>query len=308
MHDYEGFKKKVAEDLIDYMGEGYETYEVKIIPYEKKGRKCDGLSICLPKTVKGRCVMPTLSINELYEDHVQGEDYEEQMRKVAQTMRNGIKMGKRLLPETDYKKAKEKIVFQLVNTASNEEMLEGIPHREFLDLSVIYRWGIDFSDSGVASVLITNDLMELMGLDEDELFRCARENTMRLLPPVFKDIRDLIGDFMDDGEQLPDLPKGQRMYVITNRYNFAGANAMLFENVLYNIAKEIRSDLLILPASVNELIILSASEEKDPEVLSGIVSEINEYDVEKTDRLSDSVYYYSASTRRIYITSERRMA
>ena len=131
---------------------------------------------------------------------------------------------------------------------------------------------------------------------------------MRLLPPVFKDIRDLIGDFMDDGEKLPDLPKGQRMYVITNRYNFAGANAMLFENVLYNIAKEIRSDLLILPASVNELIILSASEEKDPEVLSGIVSEINEYDVEKTDRLSDSVYYYSASTRRIYITSERRMA
>ncbi|MCR5529780.1 MAG: DUF5688 family protein [Saccharofermentans sp.] len=308
MHDYEGFKKQVAEDIIGYMGDGYETYEVKIIPYEKKGRKCDGISICLPKTVKGRCVMPTLSINELYEEYVHGEDYEKQMRRVAKTMKNGIKMGKKLLPETDYRKAKEKIVFQLVNTASNEEMLAGIPHRGFLDLSVIYRWGIDFSDNGVASVLITNDLMELMGLDEEELYACARENTMRLLPPVFKDIRDLIGDFMDEDEFIPDMPKGQRMYVITNRYNFAGANAMLLENVLYNISKEIDSDLLILPASINELIILSASEEKDPEVLSGIVSEINQYDVDKADRLSDSVYYYSSSTRRIYITSERRMA
>ena len=306
MLDYEGFKKKVADDLIKYMGDDYETYEVRTVPYEKKGRKCDGLSICLPGGAHCRSVLPTVSLNELYEEYTEENDYEGQMRKVAMMMRNGIKTGKRLLPETDYRKAKDKIVFQLVNTENNKEMLKGVPHRKFLDLSVIYRWGIDFSSTGVASVLITNDLAELMGLNEEELFDCARDNTLRLLPPVFKDIRELIGEFMSEEDLMPDMPRGQRLYVITNRYNFAGANAMLFEEVLYDISKELGSDLLILPASVNELIILTASEEKDLEILSKIVAEINTSEVDSADRLSDSVYYYSVSTRRIYTTSERR--
>ena len=306
MLDYEDFKKKVSDDLIEYMGEGYQSYEVKMVPYEKKGRMCDGLSICLPGGPRGRSVLPTVSLNELYEEYCEDGDYEDQMRKVAIMMRNGVKTGKRLLPETDYRKAKDKIVFQLVNTENNKDMLKGVPHRRFLDLSVVYRWGIDFSSSGVASVLITNDVAELMGLSEEELFTCARENTIRLLPPMFKDIRELIGEFMSDDEKMPDMPLGQRMYVITNRYNFAGANAMLYEEVLYDISKELGSDLLILPASVNELILLTASEEKDLEVLSNIVAEINTSEVDSSDRLSDSVYYYSVSTRRIYTTSERR--
>lgn len=307
MLDYEEFKEKASADLIRYMGEEYETYEVRIVPYEKRGRKCDGLSICLPGVTKGRSVLPTVSLNELYEEYKTREDYEDQMRKVALMMRNGIQTGKRLLPGTDYRKAKDKIVFQLVNTENNGEMLKGIPHRSFLDLSVIYRWGIDFSENGVASVLITNELADLMGLSEEELFECAKVNTGRLLAPVFKDIRELIGDLIGEDEMIPDMPRGQRLYVVTNRYNFAGANAMLLEDVLYDISKELSSDLLILPASVNELILLTASEDKDPEVLSNIVSEINHSDVDSADRLSDSVYYYSASTRRIYITSERRM-
>lgn len=306
MLDYEGFRKKAADDLIKYMGDDYKSYEVRMVPYEKRGKQCDGLSICIPGDTNKRSVLPTVSLNDLYEEYLIEDDYEEQMRRVAQMMRNGIKTGKRLLPETDYRKAKDKIIFQLVNTENNLQMLEDIPHRDFMDLSVIYRWGIDFSDTGVASVLISNDLAELMGLSEEELYTCAKENTIRLLAPMFKDIRDLIGDLIEDSD-IPDMPRGQRMYVITNRYNFAGANAMLYEDVLHDISKEIGSDLLILPASVNELIILSASEDKDPEVLSQIVSEINSSDVDCRDRLSDSVYYYSTSTRRVYNTSDRRM-
>ena len=307
MLDYEEFKEKVRSDLMRYMGEKYESYEVKTVPYEKRGRKCDGLSICLSGGTQKRSVLPTVSLNELYEDYKRENDYEEQMRKVAQMMKNGIKTGKRLLPETDYRKAKDKIVFQLVNTKNNLCMLEDIPHRDFMDLSVIYRWGIDFSENGVASVLISNDLADLMGLTEEELFECAKENTSRLLPPMFRDIRDLIGDLIGEDETIPDIPGDQRMYVITNRYNFAGANAMLYEDILHDISMELGSDLLILPASVNELIVLNASEDKDPDVLSQIVSEINSSDVDSADRLSDCVYYYSASTRRVYNTSERRV-
>lgn len=306
MLDYEEFKKNVAADLISSMGEEYESYEVRTMPYVKRGRKLDGISICPPDKTQARTVLPTVSLNELYEEYLKDPDYEDVMDNLACMMRNGLQTGKKLLPETDYKKAKDKIIFQLVNTKSNAQMLEGIPHRSFLDLSVIYRWVIDFSNGGVASVLITDELSELMGLSEKELYNCSKENTAGLLPPVLRDIRDLISDLISEEELMPDMPRNQRMYVVTNRYNFCGANAMLYEEILHDISRELNSDLFILPASVNELILLTASEDKDPEALARIVTEINECDVDESDRLSDCVYYYSASTRRVYITSERK--
>lgn len=35
--------------------------------------------------------------------------------------------------------ARENIIFQLINTEQNKKLLNDVPHREFLDLSIIYR-------------------------------------------------------------------------------------------------------------------------------------------------------------------------
>lgn len=78
---------------------------------------------------------------------------------------------------------------------------------------------------------------------------------------------------------------------------------LLYESVLNDISSELGSDLYILPASVNELIVLTVSADKDPDSLAAIVGEINQFDVEESDRLSNNVYYYSSSTRKVYITS-----
>ena len=43
--------------------------------------------------------------------------------------------------------AKDKIVFQLINTEQNKSFLEKVPHREFQDLSIIYRWVVSYIQS-----------------------------------------------------------------------------------------------------------------------------------------------------------------
>lgn len=302
--DYESFKQKVKDEFMDYMGAGFEHYQVKEVPYDKRGKKCDGFSICLP--AEGRSILPTLCLNEMYARYETHGDFRNEMKNAARIMKNGIRYGAKILPESDYKKAGSKIVFQLINTEENEALLKDLPHRRFLDLSVIYRWIVDFSEDGVASVLINNELSNVLGLDEEELFDLAKNNTRNLMPPVFRDIRELIGDLLDeehDKEMIDNMTPDQRMYVVTNKYNFGGANILLYESVLKDISNELGSDLYILPASINELIVLTVSDDKDPDSLAAIVNEINQFDVDECDRLSNNVYYYSSSTRKVYITS-----
>ncbi len=303
--DYESFKKKVSRDFMCYLGEGFEKYEVKEVPYEKRGKKCDGFSLMLP-AVNGRSILPTLCINEMYDRYKRTGDFEGEMIKAAQVMKNGVTYGARLLPASDYTKAEGRIVYQLINTAENGSLLEEVPHRKFLDLSIVYRWAVDFSSDGVASVLVNNDLASILDMDEEDLYNAAFKNTRKLLPPVFRDIREMLGDMMTDEEEkamLEDMPVEQKLYVVTNRYNFAGASVLLYEDILNDISTELGSDLYILPASINEVLVLTVSHDKDPDALANIVNEINECDVDESDRLSNSVYFYSASSRKIYIAA-----
>jgi len=303
--DYESFKKKVRREFKNYLGGEFDKYEIREMPYEKRGKKCDGFSLMIP-AVNGKSILPTLCLNEMYDRYIKSGDFEAEMITAAEIMKNGVSYSSRLIPAADYTKAGSRIVYQLINTAENEALLEDLPHRKFLDLSVIYRWAVDFSSDGVASVLINHELAEVLGMDEEELYEAARVNTRALLPPVFKDIREMIGDMIcdePDKEMFDNIPPHQRIYVITNRYNFAGAAVLLYEDILNDISSELGSDLYILPASVNEVLVLTVSHDKDPDALAMIVNEINDSDVEEADRLSNCVYYYSASTRKLYITA-----
>ena len=48
-------------------------------------------------------------------------------------------------------------------------MLAGVPHRDFQDLSIIYRWVIKMDDNGIQSTLIKNSLAEQLGVNKDDI-------------------------------------------------------------------------------------------------------------------------------------------
>ena len=79
--------------------------------------------------------------------------------------------------------SKKNIVFRLINTERNKEYLKDKPHREFLDLSIVYNIMYHSSIGTIVSQAITNEMAKSLELSEEQLFAYATVNTRRLLPP-----------------------------------------------------------------------------------------------------------------------------
>ncbi|MDE7201671.1 MAG: hypothetical protein K2O91_07150 [Lachnospiraceae bacterium] len=306
MMDYEIFKDVVTEKFLSYMPESYQNMEVRVDPVEKINRKLDGLGFYMD----GTRVMPSpnIYISDMYKEYLGTGDLQETMQNAAEAMDRAFKQA--ALPMLDKSTARDNIIFQLVNTMQNEDMLQRIPHREFQDLSIIYRWVVSVDERGISSSVINNNLARELGMGEEQLFKAAAENTRRMLPPTVKSMNEVMREmFLSDGMPpgVADLMTGemepeQTMWIISNECRISGAVSMLYEDKLHTLAEKVGRDLYILPSSVHEVIAVSV-DMGDPEELAQIVAEINMDQVELGERLSNQVYHYDKGLRKITLTT-----
>lgn len=175
---------------------------------------------------------------------------------------------------------KAKIIPQLINTEWNKEMLKNMPHRNFLDLSVIYLYVFEKTETGCKTAKITNQLAAHMGLNEQQLFKLAMENK----------------DTMFKNMTISMYP----MIVITNKDMLYGATKLLEPSNLIEIANEFDSDLYIFPSSIHEIIVCPVSLLGKYEALE-LVRSVNQEVVDVKDRLSDNCYYYSREKRELLL-------
>ena len=307
MMDYEIFKEVVKEGFLSYMPKSYQDMEVRVVPVDKVNRKLDGLSL-LAKNEK-TTISPTLYINDMYEKYLMTGDLQSTLREAAEAMDEVFREA--TIPPLDISTAKDNIIFQLVNTMQNEDMLKNLPHRDFQDLSVIYRWVVGVEQQGLSSVVINNHVAESLGMGEEQLFKAAAENTRRILPPGVQSMNEVIRDlFMADGmpQELADLMVGEQepertMWVISNENKIDGAVSMLYEDKLHSLAERVGTDLYILPSSVHEVIAVSV-EMGEPEELAQMVAEINMDQVDLSERLSNQVYHYDKDLRKITLATD----
>ncbi len=307
MMDYELFKDVVTEKFLSYMPKGYQGMEVKVAPVEKVNRKLDGMSLLLPDSE--RMISPTIYINDIYEEYLRTGDLQKSLQNAADALDRVFR--EEPIPPLDLRNAKDNIIFQLVNTAQNEDMLKNMPHREYQDLSIIYRWAVGVSDKGISSAAIHNGLAKELGMDEDQLFKAAAVNTRRILPPVVKSMNEVIRDmFLADGMppetadlMIGEMPSKQVMWIITNEFGTNGAVSMLYEDKLHGLAEDLESDLYIMPSSVHEVVAVSV-EMGEPEQLAEMVAEINMSQVELGERLSNQVYHYDKDLRKVTLATD----
>ena len=308
MMNYEIFKEVVAEKFMDYMPEQYQGMRLRVEPVNKVNKVLDGIT--LVGSGAGRSVSPTLYINHMYEHYLETENLQEVLQSAARRMDMAFKE----MPEVgdvNLEGAKDNIVFQVINTLQNEDMLRDMPHREFQDLSIIYRWVVKVDENGIQSSAIRNNLAEQLGMNEEQLFKCAVENTRRIFPPTVKSMNDVIREmFISDGMpaevadmMIGEMPEDKMMWVISNDRGINGAGSMLYEDNLHKLAMKLETDLYILPSSVHECIAVSTSG-GDPYELAEMVSEINMGQVALEDRLSNQVYHYDKDARRLTLATD----
>lgn len=308
MMNYEIFKEVVAEKFMDYMPEQYQGMRLRVEPVNKVNKVLDGIT--LVGSGAGGSVSPTLYINHMYEHYLETENLQEVLQSAARRMDMAFKE----MPEVgdvNLESAKDNIVFQVINTLQNEDMLRDMPHREFQDLSIIYRWVVKVDENGIQSSAIRNNLAEQLGMNEEQLFKCAVENTRRIFPPTVKSMNDVIREmFISDGMpaevadmMIGEMPEDKMMWVISNDRGINGAGSMLYEDNLHKLAMKLETDLYILPSSVHECIAVSTNV-GDPYELAEMVSEINMGQVALEDRLSNQVYHYDKDARRLTLATD----
>jgi hypothetical protein len=203
-----------------------------------------------------------------------------------------------------------KIVYRVVNYERNGAYVKDSPHIRCMDdLVMLFYCVVEMNDSGVGSIRITNQHLAQFGITLEELQKIAVANTVRLFPKKIGTMEDIIFGLMGEQEDGADgrddyetnMAKGSGMYVITKQSKMFGAGAILYPNVISKFAETMECDVIILPSSLHELIVLPYKDEVDIDQMRAMVREINSTQVAAEEVLSDNVYVYERKVGKIRV-------
>lgn len=198
---------------------------------------------------------------------------------------------KTLEQEVLKKIAKKSLFVKLVNTERNESLVEQSISKEFLDLSAVVRVVLKMDKEGMSSMVLSKGAAEILGMTEEEIYAAALANTLRLFPPKLMNLGRYVE--MSIGGKLTLGEDEVTTYILTNQKEVDGAIYFMSSEVVGAIAEALEDDLYILPSSVNEVLLVRASEVRDGvDGLKAMVRDVNETIVAEKEILSYSVYHY----------------
>lgn len=310
MMEYEIFKELVAEQFLNYLPTEFKDFGVKLETVHKTNETLDGLAVVPPADRAGE-VFPTVYVDHMYDDYVLGGDFRQALQNAAEKWVEAYENVPEACRDFSLLGAEKRLMMELVNTEQNREMLAGMPHREFHDLSIIYRLVSGSDSTAVYSTMVSSGMAELMGMDEQQLYEAAFANTREMFRPQIKTMTEILREiFIAEGNpgELADMLVGETepvetLYIITNEKRTFGAASMLYEDGLHELAESIGTDLYVLPSSVHEVIAVSTSM-GSAEEMARMVREVNTGQVSLEERLSDQVYLYDKNLRQLVSAME----
>lgn len=295
MLNYEEFKNRLRLDLVDYGGAS--VFDFTTI--NRNNGKADAVLVSTGGNTK-----PTIYIKPLYEEYQKTLDYDRAIDTLIHFK------DRDLTPEnleeeflclfSDKEEFLANVELMLVNFEMNSEVLVNYPHRQIMDLAVIYCIH-RFRDNGEAfTVRINKNITDRFELSEVELWKRAYDNTLRLHKFAVKSLREVLFN-MTDVINYPVFDDG--FYILSNERGIHGSIAMIYPDLLEEVAEKLDSDLIIIPSSVHEVILLSTNYANYAGVygLQSMVREVNNGCVEPHEILSYSVYYYDSCNNTITV-------
>ena len=160
--DYESFKEKFVEDVKDRLYEQGAEVDLSIHTVNKLNESYEAITV----TPEGSNIGVNIGIDKFYGAVEDGRPYDEVVDKAVDVINNGINQRPDFDIESlsDYSQMKEKLAMEVVSAEANKEMLETVPHQNMEDMAVVYRFVLSSDDDGRASILVTNQLLENMGV------------------------------------------------------------------------------------------------------------------------------------------------
>ena len=213
----------------------------------------------------------------------------------------------------DWNWAKNKVMFTLVNTDKNKEVLKAVPSTPFLDLSYTYYIQLQNCNFENGNVRIKNEYLDRWDITLEELHKQAVKNLMKFTEEEMEPRVDVVlkilfegnNEFKEEGTKfIRDVnseSEYSEMHVLSTTSHIYGAVYMFYSSKIKALADKLDSDLYILPSSIHELILIPVLENEEVETLREMVNQVNEESVENIDYLSDNVYRFNRNTEEICI-------
>ena len=289
---YEGFKEYFWEQLKNTLSEGIELQEQNCL-------KNNDLQVeMLTCKEEGKNLTPRIRTREFY------DLYRPQGMKTAVEVaieilgdRRKVDVHKVIEP---WEVMKSGINVEVINYEWNQERLkkEKMVYEKILDLAIVFT--VNLREDKDFKMTITSGLLEQWKITKDELISVAYEN--------FAKADYAIISYEDVMEQLLGLRIESELCVLLNRSKLRGASGMLRIDLLQDLADKKESDLLILPSSVNEVLLLAEEDNiLDMDSAKKMVEDINRDYVDEEERLSDNIYTYKRKTGKISIWNSEEM-
>ena len=298
--DYEKFKKQFTAAVADSLGQQGIRADLTHHDVSKPNESYEALTA----TPSGSNIGVNIAMDKLYREMQNGASFEEVVNGAVDAIRRGFAQKPDIDVEklSDYSHMKEKLVMEVVSAEANQELLKNIPHQNMEDMAVIYRFVLDSGNDGRASILVTNRIIESMGVTPEQLHADAMENAPQIKPAEIKGMSEVMAELigLDNAERmglvLPD-PGEEQMFVASVPDKFHGAGVLAYQDFMDQAAERVGGSFYILPSSIHEILIIPDKGHMNVRDLENMVREVNATQVSAEDKLTDNVYHYDAKEK-----------
>ena len=308
---FNDFIDQTKNNIMDYLPESYQDASVNVVEVQKMNTTYMGLQIRKPDEI----IAPSIDMNHFYEEYCNGKSMEMVMTELA-AMTDQIPPEVEVPDFGNYDRIKEQLFIRICDIEQNKDYLADKPYQEVDGLATtvhMYIGDAESLSSGIMSTTVSYDMMNQLGVSKEQLFADAIENSEKMFPARYQSLSSVLMGMMPPELQGSDMEAefsygvGNEMMILTNQQSLMGASAMMYPDMLDGIAKDMNSNLFILPSSLHEVIIIPDTGDRDYTELEEMVQLINAEQVAPNDRLSDHVYHYDISDRTLERASTYEM-
>lgn len=149
--------------------------------------------------------------------------------------------------------------------------------------------------------MITNSIMKIYGIDQEQLHKDAIENSPKILPAKVMSVGSMLLNSLEkDGEDVDvnirsalEGESSSMLTIVTNEVGIEGAATLFYPELMEKLSDQF-GDYFILPSSIHETLILPDDGFMSVTMLKNMVTEINETQVMENERLTNEVYHYDS--------------
>lgn len=281
----EAMQQSILEALSRKLGDGFHITIQQVL---KTNQKLDGLVILQ----EGKIISPAIYLDSFYEgleNGVSPDDIADEILRIYSNTKSypGDFDATSIL---DFSYIRERLYVALVNRHINRELLQDIPHSQFLDdFAVTIRCMVEMRPERCASFLIHNSHLGMWHIEQESLLSLAVQNTRQLLGLDLRNMKDVIGSLFSNpaAAGTAEIP----MWVMTNREKLSGAATALFDDVLKNFAN-IHGSFYVIFSSVHEILLVPTPDNSNIDNITRMNQEVNTAQLLDDEILGTKAYYY----------------